>query len=84
MFGIDVACYGNHDFDFGVDELQSLASQTNFPWLLSNVFEAEGDTLAGAKRWHILEKNGLRIGFMGLVEKEWIETIAKHARTVCA
>lgn len=35
--GIDTACYGNHDFDFGVDQLVKMAGETNFPWLISNV-----------------------------------------------
>jgi 5'-nucleotidase len=38
-FGIDVACYGNHDFDIGMDNLLKFKTRTNFPWLLSNVFD---------------------------------------------
>lgn len=38
-FNIDVACFGNHDFDFPIDEVMELKRQTNFPWLLTNVFD---------------------------------------------
>ena len=31
---VEVAVYGNHDFDFGVDVLEDLASKNNFPWLM--------------------------------------------------
>ncbi|CAG8444830.1 8501_t:CDS:2 [Ambispora leptoticha] len=76
-FKIDVACFGNHDFDFGLPNLSSLIKKTNFPWLLSNVVdEKTGESpVNGGKKWHILEKNRLKIAFLGLVEKEWLETI---------
>ncbi|KAJ1972857.1 hypothetical protein H4R33_007037 [Dimargaris cristalligena] len=73
---MDVACYGNHDFDFGVDVLEKLSQQCNFPWLLSNVLDAEtGDTVAHARRWHLIEHNSLKIGIIGIVEPEWLETL---------
>ncbi|KAJ2906404.1 5'-nucleotidase [Zalerion maritima] len=36
--GTDVACYGNHDFDFGEEILAQLFQKTNFPWVMSNMF----------------------------------------------
>ena len=69
-FGIDVACFGNHEFDFGLTTLKALIHITNFPWLLSNVLDSEdGNPVAGGKKFHILEKNGLKLGIIGLVEK---------------
>jgi 5'-nucleotidase len=35
--GIDVACYGNHDFDFDPAHCMKLAKSCEFPWLMSNV-----------------------------------------------
>lgn len=75
---ITAACVGNHDFDFGMPQLEKLIGHTNFPWLLSNVLD--GDKSASSdkiKRFIITEQpeTGLRLGFIGLVEKEWIETI---------
>jgi 5'-nucleotidase len=67
---VDVACMGNHDFDFGEPTLKSLVRETNFPWLLSNVIDSEsGNPLANGKKFHILEKNDLKLGIIGLVEK---------------
>ena len=38
-FGIDLACYGNHDFDYELEHvLEKLTGKTNFPWLLSNIY----------------------------------------------
>ena len=35
--GIDVACYGNHEFDLQSNRTLSLAESCNFPWLLGNI-----------------------------------------------
>jgi 2',3'-cyclic-nucleotide 2'-phosphodiesterase (5'-nucleotidase family) len=68
---VDVACYGNHDFDFGETRLLELAKQTSFPWTLANAV-AGGDgsaterLLAGAHSYVVKEVAGYRIGFFGL------------------
>ncbi|KAI8339987.1 Metallo-dependent phosphatase-like protein [Chlamydoabsidia padenii] len=74
---INVACVGNHDFDFGVPQLRKLINNCNFPWLFSNVLYADGSSPEPLKRWHIIDDapSGLVIGVIGLVEEEWIQTI---------
>lgn len=37
-FQIDLACLGNHDLDYPLDHVKELKDATNFPWLLSNVY----------------------------------------------
>lgn len=66
---IAAACLGNHDFDFGMPQLEKLIGQTNFPWLLSNVLNGEDTAHEIIQRYLIVEHVGLRIGFIGLVEK---------------
>jgi 5'-nucleotidase len=42
-----------------------------FPWLLSNVLDARtGRPLGGAHGSRIVEWQGVRVGLMGLVERE--------------
>ncbi len=36
----DCGVYGNHDFDFGVEELVKLAAQCELPWVMTNVVDA--------------------------------------------
>ncbi|CAO3679079.1 hypothetical protein CU097_014074 [Rhizopus azygosporus] len=73
---IAAACLGNHDFDFGMPQLGKLIRQTNFPWILSNVLDEKNQTADPViKRYLVMEQEGLRIGIIGLVEKEWIQTI---------
>ncbi|KAF2001863.1 Metallo-dependent phosphatase [Amniculicola lignicola CBS 123094] len=77
--GTDVACVGNHDLDFGVKQYRNLTAQCTFPWLLANVFDpALGDSmpLGGAKKTVILTaSNGIKVGVIGLAEREWLDTI---------
>lgn len=66
---------GNHDFDFGMPQLGKLINQTQFPWLLSNVLNQGQVAESFIQRFLVIEYEGLRIGLIGLVEKEWILTI---------
>ena len=44
-----------------------------FPWLLSNlVYQESGKSLSPCEPFVILEKNGLKIGVMGLIEYDWL------------
>ncbi|KAM3551676.1 hypothetical protein ARSEF4850_007759 [Beauveria asiatica] len=69
---IDVACYGNHDFDFGEHRLMELTSQIAFPWTLANVVAPTQDArgggrlLAGAHEYVIKNVSGYKLGFFGL------------------
>eukprot|EP00210_Caulerpa_lentillifera_P003685 g3518.t1 len=75
--GVHVACLGNHDLDFGLEQFCSLASQCNFPWMVSNVFDKEsGSPLGGLETTVVLEWEGVTIGLMGLVEEDWMSTLA--------
>ena len=54
-----------------------MVNRTNFPWLMSNVVDLKtGQPLAGGARKHIVEWEGRKIGLIGLVEKEWLDTLA--------
>ncbi|XP_041969066.1 snake venom 5'-nucleotidase isoform X2 [Aricia agestis] len=75
--GTHCAVFGNHDFDFGLDVLSGLVSKCNFPWLMSNVIDNEtGRPLGDGKITHALICNGHKIGLIGLVEQEWLDTLA--------
>ncbi|KAK3306302.1 Metallo-dependent phosphatase-like protein [Chaetomium strumarium] len=79
LLGTDCACVGNHDLDFGVSQFRHLTARCTFPWLLANVLDpalGEGVPLGNARKTHMITaSNGLRIGLLGLGEREWLETI---------
>lgn len=79
MNNLNVQCavLGNHDFDFGVDHLEEFIGNTNCTWLLSNVKDNLTDEpLAEGQLQHVIQTKGIKIGLMGLVEHEWIDTLA--------
>ena len=74
---VKVATVGNHDLDFGVENLQWVMKESSFPWLLANIRDAaSGKILAGAAETHVVDHDGARVGFVGLAEEEWITTLA--------
>lgn len=73
--GIDAACVGNHEFDFGAAHFTFLAKQCEFPWLLANIFDPEfgrREPMGQCQRTKMIETStGLKVGLVGLVEEEW-------------
>jgi 5'-nucleotidase len=60
-----------------MDVLLAHISNSNFPWVVSNVFDAESKKpLGNVADKHIIELNGIKIGLIGLVEQEWITTLS--------
>lgn len=49
----------------------------DFPWVMSNVKLIDGKQIADSKEFCIIEHNGLKIGIIGIAEKDWIETLPK-------
>ncbi|XP_008195349.1 mannosylglucosyl-3-phosphoglycerate phosphatase isoform X3 [Tribolium castaneum] len=75
--GTHCAVLGNHDFDHGLEVLSQWVAQTEFPWLMSNVLDNEtGRPLGEGRITHVVHWAGHRIGLLGLVEKEWLDTLA--------
>ncbi|KNC96618.1 uncharacterized protein SPPG_08200 [Spizellomyces punctatus DAOM BR117] len=68
---VDIACYGNHDFDFGEEVLLELKRACNFPWLMSNVVDSTGRLLADAKEYMVVTHQGCKLGFFALAGTDW-------------
>lgn len=68
----------NHELDFGVPHFQKLSQQCNFPWLCANVLDpALGPDvpLGNCKKTAMVDVNGVKVGLIGLVEREWLATV---------
>lgn len=71
--GVDVAVFGNHEFDFGPAVTEQRVKESNFPWLSSNLLDKRtGEPLAGGVRFAMTEVNGVKVGFIGLID-DWLE-----------
>ena len=64
--GFDVAVLGNHEFDFGPEVLQERLAESETIWLAGNVSVA-GGSFPGAEATTMVERDGYRIGFLGIV-----------------
>jgi len=59
---VDIANFGQHDFDFGVDVAKGLVKKSEFQWITSNLVDARGNSFAGCEKVAIREVNGIKIG----------------------
>ena len=66
QMGIDAATIGNHEFDYGLDNMARLFKMANFPIVCAN-YDFTGTVLEGiVKPYIILKRNGVKIGVFGL------------------
>ena len=66
LMGYDAGAIGNHEFDFGLENMARMFRKLNFPILCSN-YDFTGTVVEGTTRdYLILKRNGLKIGVFGL------------------
>ncbi len=69
LMGYDAATIGNHEFDFGLDNMAKLFRQANFPIICSN-YDCKGTVLEElVKPYVILNREGMKIGLFALAPK---------------
>lgn len=69
--GYDAMTIGNHEFDWTTARLAEREADAKFPVLSANIFEkATGNRPAFAKPYTMIEKNGLKIGVIGITSTE--------------
>lgn len=67
--GIDASTIGNHEFDFGMENMARIFKMANFPILCSN-YDFTGTACEGVvKPYTIIRRNGLKIGVFALDPK---------------
>lgn len=65
--GYDVVALGNHEFDFGYDQIKANLEKANFKVVCSNVFK-DGKTIFDADA--VYKVGSVKIGFLGLLTPE--------------
>jgi len=64
---LDAATLGNHEFDNGLDFLAKMIRRAHFPFVTTNL-DFTGTPLDGlTEKYHIFNRNGLKIGVIGLL-----------------
>ena len=69
IMGYDAATIGNHEFDFGLDNLARLARQAKFPRVCSNCDFTGTPCQDVIKKYCVVVRDGVRIGVFGLTPK---------------
>ena len=65
--GLDVATFGNHEFDFGPAVLRERMGESRFLWLSTNVRETGGSrAFGGARSVLVKDFGGVRVAAVGL------------------
>jgi len=72
QLGVDVATLGNHEFDYGPQELQKRLAESRFPWVTTNVVQSNYTKLPMTQ--FLLRKTvrGVEVGFFGLLTEETV------------
>ena len=67
--GYDVVTIGNHEFDYGYEQLMDNMSKAEFKVVCADVFDADGTTIFDAN-YTYTTKSGVKVGFFGLLTPE--------------
>ena len=62
----DASTMGNHDFDNGIEGFNNVLHNANFPFLCSNYDFSKTILNGKTKPYHIIEKQGIKIGIFGI------------------
>ena len=66
MMGYDAATIGNHEFDFGIENMARIFKMAEFPIVCAN-YDFSGTCLEGiVKPYTIIKRGGMNIGVFGL------------------
>jgi 5'-nucleotidase/UDP-sugar diphosphatase len=66
--GVDVLCPGNHEFDYGLENLQKFAARARFPFVSANIEALPGSFPQLRSSLLIKTKGGIRIAVFGLIQ----------------
>lgn len=83
--GFDSFTFGNHEFDWGLDNLRELASNSNVPFLGANIYNWNRATGWGGFASDLAQEyvvktldNGLTVGIIGVIGKDQITSISSQ------
>jgi 5'-nucleotidase/UDP-sugar diphosphatase len=79
---VDLIVLGNHEFDFGTQNVRDLMQCSEFGWLAANCLESSGDHLTGSSQLRIIDCEGFKIGVFGLVTPDtaWLSKADQGVR----
>ena len=83
--GFDAFTYGNHEFDWGLDNLRALATSSKTPYLGANIYNWDrskgwGEFASDLAQEYVIKEldNGLKVGIIGVIGKDQITSISSQ------
>lgn len=71
--GVIASAVGNHEFDWGVQRMEKWAEDGGFDFLAANIYDTTtGEPVQWAKPYLIVEKDGIKIAFLGLAHPDTV------------
>lgn len=69
--GVDSTVVGNHEFDWGTDNLNQRITQADFPFLAANIIDdATGEAPDGIEPYVIEDLKGVKVGVIGVANPD--------------
>ncbi len=68
--GVSAAVLGNHEFDFGPAVLQQRLAESRFPWLGTNVYQADFSRVPRLHSTLAARVRGIDVGYFGLLTRD--------------
>jgi len=80
--GIELSAVGNHEFDWGIDRITKWAEDGGFTFVCTNIYDIRTDEpVDWAEPYAIIEKMGIKVGFIGLATPETAyKTLKKYVK----
>jgi 2',3'-cyclic-nucleotide 2'-phosphodiesterase/3'-nucleotidase len=78
LLDYDIRCPGNHGFDLGLENVASSIELSDFPVILSNLIYKETRNLVAPSAYYIINKGGIRFGFIAVMEEEFFEEVKRE------
>lgn len=69
--GLELSAVGNHEFDWGIDKITKWAEDGGFTFVCTNIYDIRtNEPVDWAEPFVIIEKMGIKVGFIGLATPE--------------
>ena len=76
LAGYDALTIGNHEFDWKPSDLEWMTKEARAPYLGANIITRNGKPITFAKPYTIVERSGVSIGIIGLIDPSHFDSIA--------
>lgn len=67
--GFDISAIGNHEFDYGEENLKNVIEKSQFEWICSNV-DMSNSVIPQPSDYTTIDVGDLKVTFMGLIETD--------------